>query len=73
MIDLSARETEIRDMICTGKTSKEVAQALQISPRTVDVHRDHIRKKYGARNTVELVRMVMIGPAGFANEPDMGQ
>jgi DNA-binding CsgD family transcriptional regulator len=42
---LSAREVEICNMIREGLPSKEIAELLQISLRTVDTHRNRIRKK----------------------------
>jgi DNA-binding CsgD family transcriptional regulator len=42
--------------IVRGSSSKEIARALQISPRTVEFHRANLLKKFGARNTAELVR-----------------
>jgi DNA-binding CsgD family transcriptional regulator len=50
------RESFIHAEIVRGSTSKEIARALQISPRTVEFHRANLLKKFGARNTAELVR-----------------
>lgn len=44
---LSARETEICNMIRNGLSSKEMAQMLQVSVRTIDTFRNRIRKKLG--------------------------
>ena len=44
---LSARETEICNLIRSGLASKEMAQMLSVSPRTVDTFRNRIRKKLG--------------------------
>jgi hypothetical protein len=49
------------DQIAMGATSKAAAEALGISPRTIETHRSHILKKLGAKNAVELVRMVLRG------------
>ena len=56
--DLTPREHEILARIAAGHSSKEVARALDISPRTVEFHRSNLRKKFAARNTADLVRKV---------------
>ena len=53
---LTPRESLILAEIVRGSSSKEIARALQISPRTVEFHRANLLKKFGARNTAELVR-----------------
>jgi len=52
---LTAKEREVARYIVNGHTSKEIAQSLGISPRTVEVHRGAIMKKLGVRNAAELV------------------
>lgn len=54
---LSRREREIMTLMVTGLTSKEIAQKMGISPRTVEVHRAHVAHKMGAANLAELVHM----------------
>ena len=46
-LKLSPREIEVCDMIKMGMSSKEIAKLLRISPRTVERHRDNIRRKFG--------------------------
>jgi DNA-binding CsgD family transcriptional regulator len=46
-LKLTQREIEISHMIKNGLTSKQIAQLLSVSPRTVEIHRGHIRKKLG--------------------------
>jgi DNA-binding CsgD family transcriptional regulator len=53
---LTAREIEIIRLIAEGCTSKEIAEILFISPKTVDAHRGHILKKLGMRDRVALTR-----------------
>ena len=59
MLDaLTSREKEIVDMIVnnpSNTTSKEIARALSISPRTVDHHRARILEKTKAKSMVELI------------------
>ena len=53
---LSDRELEVFEMIGHGRTSHEIAEALSLSVKTVDTHRQHIREKLGLRTTTELVQ-----------------
>ncbi len=55
---LSAREREIRDAIVQGFTSKEIARAHDISPKTVDVHRANVLRKMEVGSAGELQRLV---------------
>lgn len=55
MTPLTARERQVRDYLCKGWNTKEIAKHLKISPRTVEDHRTHVLKKYKARNLVELM------------------
>lgn len=56
---LTPRESEVLDVIATGASNKEVGRRLGISPRTVEVHRARIMEKLGARNSADLVRIVL--------------
>ncbi len=51
---LTAREAEILDLIARGLTSKQIARHLNISPYTVNTHRDNLRRKLGAHNGAQL-------------------
>lgn len=52
---LSDREKEILYLIAEGKTNKEVAAILGISPYTVETHRNHLMQKLNLHNTAEIV------------------
>jgi two-component system response regulator NreC len=52
---LSEREREIFQLVAEGRTNREVADLLSISPATVETHRAHILQKLGVHNTAELV------------------
>jgi two-component system, NarL family, response regulator DegU len=53
--DLSDKEIEIIKLICKQLTNKEIADFLNLSPRTIDGHRERILKKIGAKNTAGIV------------------
>jgi FixJ family two-component response regulator len=54
---LTRREREVMVLAVAGHTSKEIAQRLCISYRTVEIHRAHVMQKTGAANLLELARM----------------
>lgn len=57
---LSPREKEVLDLIVIGETNKQIARRLGISYRTVEIHRAAIMRNLGAKNVVQLVRMMLI-------------
>ena len=59
--DLTAREREIAALLIDGLTSKLIGKRLSISPRTVDVYRARLMRKYGAVTTHELVHKLLSG------------
>jgi RNA polymerase sigma factor (sigma-70 family) len=54
---LSAREREVVTLVVSGLSSKEIAQQLGLSHRTVETHRMHVMYKMGAANLAELITM----------------
>lgn len=54
-VPLTSRELQIVELICAGKTNKEIADLLCLSVRTVEVHRNSICKKTQTRNVADLV------------------
>jgi two-component system response regulator FixJ len=54
---LSERQRQVFDLAVTGAGNKEIAAALGISVRTVEIHRAWVMERMGARNVAELVRM----------------
>lgn len=52
---LSSRELEVLQLLRAGKSTKEIAGTLQLSARTVDIHRANIKKKLGLRTGAELI------------------
>ena len=56
---LTPREREVLDLLVNGLSSKEIANVLGGSPRTIEVHRARVHEKLGARSLPELVRLVL--------------
>ncbi|WP_299784922.1 PhnD/SsuA/transferrin family substrate-binding protein [uncultured Marivita sp.] len=54
---LTKRERQILDYITQGYSSKEIAQRLEISPKTVEFHRANLLKKFDARSSTQLVAL----------------
>ena len=57
--ELTPREREISALLIEGMTSKRIGAKLAISPRTVDVYRARLMRKYSARTTTELVHKLL--------------
>jgi two-component system response regulator DctR len=55
---LTEREHDVMRLIVAGLPNKLVADELQISVRTVEVHRAHVFDKMGVRSAVELVHLL---------------
>ncbi|WP_445665084.1 response regulator [Fodinibius sp. AD559] len=54
--NITGREQEILQLIVDGLTSKQIAEKLYISPRTVDTHRANLMEKLEVNNIADLVR-----------------
>lgn len=57
---LTPRERDILDAIAAGLGNKAIARQLELSPRTVEVHRANIMRRAGAGNVAELLRLRFI-------------
>lgn len=53
---MTSRELEVVKLCCEGLTSKEIAERLNVSVRTIDTHKSNIFKKVGISSTLELVK-----------------
>lgn len=53
---LSDREFEVFQMIGQGKSTRDIARQLSLSPKTVDVHRGHIKEKLELKDATSLIR-----------------
>ena len=56
---LSNKEKEILQFLVDGMSSREIAEKLQLSTRTVDNHRANMMRRLQVRNAAELVRMAV--------------
>ncbi|SAL37136.1 LuxR family transcriptional regulator [Caballeronia turbans] len=56
---LTERERDVAALLVHGMTSKEIGKELNISPRTVDIHRASLLRKYGARATQDLIARLL--------------
>lgn len=54
---LSEREIQIVRLVAEGRITKEIADQLFVSVRTVETHRSRIMKKLGVANTAEMIRL----------------
>lgn len=59
---LSPREQEVMALMMKGLHNRGIAEALQISPRTVEVHKARVLEKHGVRSVLDLVRLLEQGP-----------
>jgi two-component system response regulator NreC len=55
LIHLTDREKQVLQMVVKGLTSKQMADMLCLSPRTIDHYRSSLLKKYKMKNSVDLV------------------
>jgi len=59
LAQLTARERQVMERILAGELNKQIADALDIAIRTVEVHRARIFEKLGVRSAVELAGLVL--------------
>jgi len=64
LASLTNREREVLQLVGKGLHAKEIAASLDISARTVEVHKAHLMGKLGARNVAELVRFALVVEKG---------
>lgn len=60
---LTPRERQVMHAVVKGKLNKQIASDLELSPKTIEVHRADVMEKMGTKSLAELVRMsVLIEP-----------
>ena len=69
---LTSREHQVLEFVAQGLSAKEVAQEIDIAPRTVERHIENVRLKIRARNRTHMVTLAMeLGLLHFHNELDV--
>lgn len=61
---LTERERQVLDLLVQGKPNKVIAFELDISPRTVEIHRARVMEKMQARSLADLVRVTLAARTG---------
>ncbi len=56
---ITPRQREIMQMVAMGHTNREIATSLDISVRTVEVHRFNLMRRLNARNVAQLLRQAL--------------
>ena len=56
---LTARERQVLEQLVAGRSNKIIAYELDISPRTVEIHRAHLMEKMQAKSLSEVIRMAL--------------
>jgi RNA polymerase sigma factor (sigma-70 family) len=64
--DLTEREREILNLVVAGKSSNDISQQLDISAKTVAVHRANMMRKMHARSVADLVQMLLKAAIQFS-------
>jgi FixJ family two-component response regulator len=56
---ISGREREVLELVADGLSSKEIARQLDLSPRTIEVHRANLFSKLGVDSLADLIRFYL--------------
>lgn len=57
---LTDREREVFELLGKGRSTAEIADGLNLSVKTVETHRAHIKEKLGLKNATELIRLAAL-------------
>ena len=60
LANLTLREGEVLDLLVSGSSNKAIARQLDISPRTVEIHRSNMMSKLGANHVADAIRWRLI-------------
>lgn len=64
LTELTPREAQVLDCLVEGLTNKGIAEALSISPRTVEIHRAHMMEKLQAESLSSALRIAFLAGMG---------
>jgi DNA-binding NarL/FixJ family response regulator len=56
---LSERELQVLNLLGTGKTSRQIAEELKLSIKTIETYRENLKQKLGLQNAPELIRFAL--------------
>lgn len=59
LASLTPRERQVLDLLLDGQPNKLIARALDVSVRTVEIHRGHLMQKMGAKSASHLARLAL--------------
>jgi DNA-binding response OmpR family regulator/DNA-binding CsgD family transcriptional regulator len=59
-LNLTAKEIQIANFVKEGRSSKDIAELMNVSERTIDFHRKNIRIKFGIKNKKENLRSCLL-------------
>jgi DNA-binding NarL/FixJ family response regulator len=66
---ITPRQREVLRLVAQGRTTREIAAMLGVSPRTVDTHRAELMSRMGARDAIGLLReAARLGLIDFGNQ-----
>lgn len=66
---LAPREREVLSLVAEGMTNKQIAASLGVSARTVETHRERLKKKLGLRTVAELTRFALANELARPPQP----
>ncbi len=67
---LTPREADVANLLVEGLTSTEIAERLNLSRHTVDMHRLRLRRRLGATTSGDVVRIVLVGRTASGSGPN---
>jgi two-component system nitrate/nitrite response regulator NarL len=56
---LTPKEKEVIRYVVEGYSNKEIADKMDISPRTIETHRSNVLNKFNLKNTTELIKKIL--------------